>query len=321
MRGTIKDDFIVFRLLSGSELGVSPGKIKSIVFLKKEEPVIIGEDPNQEDTPNPNASEAPVNQSLIDSASLPENMVLVERGSFTMGDVPRRGGTDSEDAHNVVLTYDFYIGKCEVTFDEYDAFCDATGSGKPSADGMGSGRKPVIMVSWWNAIAYCNWLSENDKIPKAYDNDGNLLDKYGKVTTDPSKAVGYRLPTEAEWEYAAEGGPNNDRYSLYGSDNADEVAWHSDNCGGETQVVGAKKSNSLGLFDMSGNVWEWCSDSFSKSMNSIRTNPYCIDFYKVLRGGSCFDSAWFLWIGDSETSNPFETYNDVGFRICRTATN
>ena len=321
MRGTIKDDFIVFRLLSGSELGISPGKIKSIVFLKKEEPVIIGEDPNQDDTPNPNASEAPVNQSLIDSASLPENMVLVERGSFTMGDVPRRGGTDSEDAHNVVLTYDFYIGKCEVTFDEYDAFCDATGSGKPSADGMGRGRKPVIMVSWWNAIAYCNWLSENDKIPKAYDNDGNLLDKYGKVTTDPSKAVGYRLPTEAEWEYAAEGGPNNDRYSLYGSDNADEVAWHSDNCGGETQVVGAKKSNSLGLFDMSGNVWEWCSDSFSKSMNSIRTNPYCIDFYKVLRGGSCFDSAWFLWIGDSETSNPFETYNDVGFRICRTATN
>ncbi len=126
-------------------------------------------------------------------------MALVEKGSFTMGDTWGGGDSDEKPTHKVTFTYDFYIGKYEVTFDEYDAFCEATGRSKRSDSGWGRGNRPVINVSWWDAIEYCNWLSEKENLPKAYDSKGNLLDKDGRVTTDPSKVVGYRLPTEAEW--------------------------------------------------------------------------------------------------------------------------
>ena len=261
----------------------------------------------------------PTASSYTPSSIVPQ-MVLVEKGSFMMGDT-WGGGSDAEKpTHKVTFTYNFYIGKYEVTFSEYDAFCKATGRSKPSDSGWGRGSRPVINVSWWDAIAYCNWLSEKEKLPKAYDKDGNFLDKDGRVTTDPSKVVGYRLPTEAEWEYAARGGKKSRGYKYSGSDNVGDVTWYYSNSGGKTQEVGKKAPNELGIYDMSGNVWEWCSDWYGNYSSSAQTNPYysTAGSYRVNRGGSWSNSATFTRVANRNSDSPTNAYNSLGFRICRT---
>jgi formylglycine-generating enzyme required for sulfatase activity len=126
----------------------------------------------------------------------------------------------------------YSIGKYPVTFEEYDYFCEATGREKPSDEGWGRGRRPVINVTAYDAEAYCEWLS--------------------KVT-----GKFYRLPTENEWEYACRGG--SDGEYCFGDDVSQLVdyAWYSDNSEGKTHPVGEKKPNNYGLYDMHGNVWEW----------------------------------------------------------------
>ncbi len=246
--------------------------------------------------------------------------VLVQGGTFTMGNTWGGGDGDEKPTHKVTLTYDFYMGKYEVTFNEYDAFCEATGRSKPKDEGWGREQRPVINVSWWDAIAYCNWLSEKEKLPKAYDDKGNLLDKDGRVTTDPSKVVGYRLPTEAEWEYAARGGNKSKGYKYAGSDDVDRVAWYDSNSGSKTQEVGKKAPNELGIYDMSGNVWEWCSDWFGNYSSSAQTNPYnsTAGSYRVIRGGSWLNYATYVRVAYRYSFSPTLTYYDLGFRICRT---
>ncbi len=321
IKGTIKDDFIVFRLLSGSELGVSPGKIKSIVFLK-EKVVETSEEKesDQEDLPLSASSQASDKPSTSVPTKTQENMVLVEKGSFTMGDTWGDGDSDEKPTHKVTFTYDFYIGKYEVTFEEYDAFWEATGRGNPGDQGWGRETRPVINVSWNDAIAYCNWLSEKEKLPKAYDSNGNLLDKDGRVTTDITKVVGYRLPTEAEWEYAAMGGNKSEGYKYSGSDNVSDVAWYDSNSGGKTQEVDKKAPNELGIYDMSGNVYEWCSDCYGSYSSSAQTNPYNSTAVssRVSRGGSWNYIATYARVANRSNFSPTYTFNYLGFRICRT---
>ena len=257
---------------------------------------------------------------MSSSVAAKGNFVLVEKGSFTMGDTWGGGDSDEKPTHKVTFTYDFYIGKYETTFDEYDAFCSATGRSKPDDKGWGRGQRPVINVSWWDAIAYCNWLSEKEKLPKAYDNNGNLLDKDGKVTTDPSKVVGYRLPTEAEWEYAARGGNKSKGYKYSGSDNVGDVAWYSENSGKKTQEVGKKAPNELGIYDMSGNVWEWCSDWYGSYSSSAQTNPYnsTAGSYRVIRGGSWYSNVTYVRVANRDDYSPTSAKYSLGFRIART---
>ena len=177
-------------------------------------------------------------------------------------------------------------------------------------------------MTWWDAIAYCNWLSEKEKLPKAYDNNGNLLDKDGRITTDITKVLGYRLPTEAEWEYAARGGNKSRGYQYAGSSTVGDVAWYKDNSGGKTQEVGKKAPNELGLYDMSGNVWEWCSDLYGNYSSSAQTNPYnnnsTADSSRVDRGGSWYYSATYVRVAYRDYYSPTRTYYRLGFRICRT---
>ena len=257
---------------------------------------------------------------VTSSAAAKGNLLLVEKGSFTMGDTWGGGDSDEKPTHKVTFTYDFYMGRYEVTFEEYDAFCEATGRSKPNDRGWGRGSRPVFYVSWWDAIAYCNWLSEKENLPKAYDNKGNLLDKDGRVTSDPSKVVGYRLPTEAEWEFAARGGNNSNGYKYSGSDNVDDVAWYISNSGSRTQQVGKKAPNELGIYDMSGNVWEWCSDWYVSYSSSAQTNPYnrTVGSYRVYRGGSCYVIVVYTRVANRYVNSATYALYDLGFRIART---
>ncbi len=254
-------------------------------------------------------------------------MVLVEKGSFTMGTSGAGEFSNEKPAHQVTLTYDFEIGKYEVTFNEYDAFCNATGRSKPKDEGWGRGNRPVIYVGWWDALAYCNWLSEKEGLPVAYrlmgeSAEGQTLDASGNVTTDITKVVGYRLPTEAEWEYAARGGKYHSPYKYSGSDNVDDVAWYYNYnyLEGKTNEVGLKLPNALGTYDMSGNVWEWCSDWFDFYTGLPETNPFnsTDGIRPVSRGGSWNSSATYTRVAFRYCYKPAYVNFDLGFRICRT---
>ena len=179
-------------------------------------------------------------------------MVLVEGGEFEMGSLD--GYADEQPVHKVTFTNSFYIGKYEVTFEEYDIFCEDTlRYNKPDDRGQGRGKQPVIGVDWHDVVQYCNWLSEKEGLTPCYSGKG-------KVTRCNFSANGYRLPTEAEWEYAARGGQKSQGHIFAGSNNPDEVAWYGENSGDAIHPVGQKKPNELGLYDMSGNMFEWCWD-------------------------------------------------------------
>ncbi|MTI96566.1 MAG: formylglycine-generating enzyme family protein [Firmicutes bacterium] len=275
-------------------------------------------------------------------------MVLVKAGQFQMGDEVGDLWDGSRPVHTVTLTYDYWLGKYELTFDEYDEFCEATERPPAYDHGWDRGRRPVIYVNWRDAIAYCNWLSEVEGFQPAYNQAGELLDSDGNVTTDITKVSGYRLPTEAEWEYAASGGheadPDEPRFLFAGSNDIDEVAWYFSNSGeyiftGEslgynysnhgashiegmsTQEVGQKKPNQLGIYDMSGNVWEWCHDWYGNYSGEDRTNPIGASdgHTRVMRGGS-----WFFGVNDCRVGcrlyrSPHDKLFRLGFRIARTA--
>lgn len=214
---------------------------------------------------------------------IPENFVLVEGGTFIMG------SKDEGTPHEVALS-GFLICKHQVTQAKY---VEITGKSNPSYF-KGNDENPVENISWFDAIKYCNLLSKKYGFAPAYDGKGNLLDAAGKITADITKVRGFRLPTEAEWEYAARGGNQSKGYEYSGSNNIKEVAWHDGNSGKKTHPVGTLNPNELGLYDMSGNVWEWCHDWYGdkyydacKSKGTVQ-NPLGPEkgSYRVLRGGS-----------------------------------
>jgi formylglycine-generating enzyme required for sulfatase activity len=259
----------------------------------------------------------PTNQPV--EAILPE-MILVEAGSFQMGSVD--GYADEQPVHTVHISRPFYIAKYEVTFEEYDRFCDDTLRSRLDDRGWGRGNQPIIHVDWYDATDYCNWLSEKEGLSPCYSGKGKF------VECDFS-ANGYRLPTEAEWEYAARGGTKSQGFTYAGSDNLDEVGWYADNSNDRLQPVGQKLANELGLYDMCGNIFEWCWDWYGEDYYAASPasdplgppppqspNPW--DFNRVRRSGSWREDA--VNIRASVRSFDGPNYpGDNGFRLVRTA--
>jgi len=203
----------------------------------------------------------------LKDGSLGPEMVRIPAGTFRMGDIQGGGDKNEQPVHRISVKK-FAMGRYEVTFAEYDNFAQATGREKPNDQGWGRGNRPVINVSWNDATAYTEWLSQQT----------------GQT---------YRLPTEAEWEYAARAGSETKYW--WGN----EIASNKANCGGNdcgddfeyTAPVGSFAANAFGLYDTAGNVWEWTCSEYEdrykgkekRCLNKKRANNYSLF---VLRGGS-----------------------------------
>ncbi len=240
--------------------------------------------------------------------------VLVQGGTFRMGNGAAVEPHEAP-AHDVTL-HSFYAGKTEVTFNEYDKFTKATQRDTVSSRGFGRGKHPVISVSWLDAIAYCNWLSYKENLSFCYS-----LDSTGIHSLDTAK--GYRLLTEAEWEYAARGGCESKGTSYSGSEKPNETTWFDINSNGTTHIVASKAKNELGLFDMNGNVWEWVWDWYDSGYyaTSPTLNPTGPDSgnYRVMRGGAFYNHSSYCTVYTRQNSYPNFMQNSVGFRIARNA--
>ena len=216
------------------------------------------------------------------------DMVRVKAGTFTMGATAQMKNPDEDEkpTHRVTLTNDYYIGKYEVT----QALWQAVMGSNPS--NFKGDNLPVEMVSW----ADCQ----------------DFLSKLNRITGKT-----FRLPTEAEWEYAARGGNKSRGYQYSGSNNLSDVAWYGDNSGSKTHVVGIKQPNELGIYDMSGNVWEWCQDWDGEYSSSSQVNPTGANygFRRVFRGGSWDFDAWACRSSFRNSDSSGTCGNSLGLRL------
>ncbi|WP_302428049.1 formylglycine-generating enzyme family protein [uncultured Prevotella sp.] len=216
------------------------------------------------------------------------DMVRVEAGTFTMGATPEMENPldDEKPAHQVTLTNDYYIGKYEVTQALWQA---VMGNNHSSFKGD---NLPVENVSWKDCQEFLSKLNNTT----------------GKT---------FRLPTEAEWEYAARGGKKSRGYQYSGSSNLSDVAWYEDNSGNKTHDVGSKQANELGIYDMSGNVWEWCQDKYGKYSSSSQTNPTGANSgsKRVIRGGSWEIIDWGCRSSCRYGNTPDDRGNSFGLRL------
>jgi formylglycine-generating enzyme len=227
------------------------------------------------------------------SAQAPDpEMVFIQGGTFKMG--YNMGGEDEKPIHEVLVD-DFYIGKYEVMQFQWNMIMDQD-TNKRYFEGCDS--CPVERVSWYNVNEFIDKLNEKTNL-------------------------NYRLPTEAEWEYAAKGGSLTKGYKYSGSSSDISVAWKVGISNSVTHPAGLKKPNELGIYDMSGNVFEWCNDWYSSSWYQVSpgenpTGPVEGDF-RVIRGGSWFYDHAGLRTTDRESANPSYRYGYIGFRLCRSA--
>ena len=213
------------------------------------------------------------------------NMVYVAGGTFQMGS--NVGDYDEKPVHSVTLS-DYYIGQTEVTQELWQAV-------------MGS--NPSFYKDAKNPVNYVNWNDCQE-----------FISKLNRLT-----GGNFRLPTEAEWEYAARGGNKSRGYKYSGSDDLGSVAWNEDNSGKEVHPVGSKSANELGLYDMSGNVWEWCSDRYDYCSypSSPQTNPTgpSSGSFRVLRGGSYYDEGSDCRSANRTLNDPTGRYSGRGLRL------
>lgn len=261
-------------------------------------------------------------------------LLPIRGGTYSMGST--EGYADEKPVHTVTVD-DFLLADTPVTFWQYGLFCLLTGRNLPSDSGFGRGDRPVININWLDAAAYCNWLSEREGLEKVYADERDDDDLPADFTRN-----GYRLPTEAEWEYAAGGGAENRSRFGNGKDIADPAEmnfdashpynqqynpdWYVPGKGrGATTSVRMFAPNALGLHDMSGNVNEWCQDWWSEGADHFYAqsedahNPLGPDSgdYRVVRGGSWDNVAYVCRVSFRVRVHPLVRNSDIGFRVSR----
>ena len=229
---------------------------------------------------------------VVDSCRF--KMVKVEGGTFTMGATPEQG-KDAEDeerpAHKVTLL-DYYIGQTEVT----QALWKVVMGSNPAY--IKGDNLPVEQVSW--------------------DDCQSFIEELNSMLSNELGRMRFALPTEAQWEFAARGGNKSKRYKYAGSNNLDDVAWYGDNSGEQKHPVAQKQPNELGLYDMSGNVWEWCQDLYGRYSLNAQTDPQGPKdgAKRVLRGGSWYFYAKGCRVSYRGSYTPGDRYNLLGLRLC-----
>jgi formylglycine-generating enzyme required for sulfatase activity len=253
-------------------------------------------------------------------------MVTIPAGEFQMGDLNGKGDKDEQPVHAVHITKAFELGQYEVTFDEYDLFAAATGREKPSDQGWHRGDRPIINVSWDDAVTYTQWLS-------------------GRTGLE------YRLPSEAEWEYAARSTTTTERYwpenpvgeadaactysNVFDAKNSTAnkntysgITWEPFTCEDQYQYtapVGQFKANLWQLHDMLGNVWEWTQECYVDNYQASPLDGSAQEStdgkacpLRVLRGGSWYFEPMFVRSANRVRTAPGDRDNDIGFRLART---
>ncbi len=221
------------------------------------------------------------------------------------------GGTYENDEGAKVTISPFFMGKYAVTQELYQAVMH-----KNPSYFQGTNH-PVEQVSWFDSVDFCNTLNKKPICNADY----HFLTSNKEKTTDISAIEGFRLPTEAEWEFAARGGKDfaHNRLEYAGSDNLDAVGWYDENNEYETKPVGLKFPNKLGIYDMSGNVWEWCWDWYDNNFYAKRDTYNPVNLGKgsdrVLRGGSWRFDADFSQVANRFIIEPDFRLIHIGFRM------
>ncbi|MEN0049620.1 MAG: SUMF1/EgtB/PvdO family nonheme iron enzyme [Bacteroidota bacterium] len=332
---TYGDGLVTFTDLLGEMERISPvphqGELRGheqggFVFVSKE----ISEQPaNNRSTTNPNANSIPTNTGdiPISGNALPGNdppkadfpnghqMKLIPSGTFTMGCTSEQKDCDSDEKPLRKVTLDAYwMDVHEVTNEQYARFLNEYGSAKVK-NGRYKGQKMIYEYEWGVKKVGSLWQSQSnyEKYPVIY------VTWWG--ANEYSQYYGLRLPTEAEWEYAAREGMIQNKYLYSGSNDLNKVAWYNKTSGRSTQRVMTKKANDIGLFDMSGNVWEWCWDTYGRYMIDDRINPIgavSTGTTQILRGGSWLGYPTDCRISTRLSDSPGSKDYDIGFRCART---
>lgn len=255
----------------------------------------------------------------VNIEDIPQEMVkiLAAGKEFQMGSID--SNPNEKPVHSVKFIKDFLISKTEAIQVDYEVLMGVNPS-KSKGDSL-----PVERVSWFDAVLYCNARSKEDGFDTVYEytevigNPGDSCElKDIKVNLDKN---GYRLPTEAEWEYAYRGSTTTEYYWGNSSDftTVSKYAWYSKNSDNKTHTVGKKIPNAYGLYDMSGNVIEWCNDWYSKYSSDTAIDPTGPDTGsgRVIRGGCKFNPANFCKASYRGYNRPTFRCSVVGFRIAR----